>query len=74
MAGRHSPPDKTQTEGESLRKGWAILETINAEAVKDTDLYVFTNMTGVGNMEVNAFQRGISSQDDGESLGRHVFT
>ena len=37
--------------------GWEILDTINAEAVNDPDLYVFTNMTGVGNMEVNAFQR-----------------
>jgi trehalose synthase len=27
--------------------------------IKDPDLYVFTNMTGVGNMEVNAFQRGV---------------
>ena len=33
------------------------MERINAEALKDSDLYVFTNMTGVGNMEVNAFQR-----------------
>lgn len=40
-------------------EGWRILETINEQAVKDPDLYVFTNMTGVGNMEVNAFQRGV---------------
>jgi trehalose synthase len=39
-------------------QGWEILEKINNEALKDPDLYVFTNMTGVGNMEVNAFQRG----------------
>jgi trehalose synthase len=38
-------------------QGWEILEKINEEAAKDSDLYVFTNMTGVGNMEVNAFQR-----------------
>jgi trehalose synthase len=38
-------------------QGWEILEKINAEAANDPDLYVFTNMTGVGNMEVNAFQR-----------------
>jgi trehalose synthase len=38
-------------------QGWEILEKINAEALKDSDFYVFTNMTGVGNMEVNAFQR-----------------
>lgn len=39
-------------------ESWAILETINAEVAKDPDQYVFTNLTGVGNMEVNAFQRG----------------
>ncbi|MFQ5658575.1 MAG: glycosyltransferase [Candidatus Methylomirabilales bacterium] len=39
-------------------EGWALLEMVNEEAVKDPDLYVFTNLTGVGNMEVNAFQRG----------------
>ncbi len=38
-------------------QGWEILEKINAEALKDSDIHVFTNMTGVGNMEVNAFQR-----------------
>lgn len=39
-------------------EGWAILDKINQAASKDPDIYVFTNMTGVGNMEVNAFQRG----------------
>jgi trehalose synthase len=39
-------------------EGWRMLETINAESAKDRDMYVFTNLTGVGNMEVNAFQRG----------------
>ena len=39
-------------------EGWRMLETINAESAKDNDIYVFTNLTGVGNMEVNAFQRG----------------
>ncbi len=39
-------------------EGWSILETINKESVKDVDMYVFTNLTGVGNMEVNVFQRG----------------
>jgi len=38
-------------------QGWEILELINAQALNDPDLYVFTNLTGVGNMEVNAFQR-----------------
>ncbi len=39
-------------------EGWALLEAVNEEAARDEDLYVFTNLTGVGNMEVNAFQRG----------------
>ncbi len=39
-------------------EGWRMLETINQESAKDKDMYVFTNLTGVGNMEVNAFQRG----------------
>jgi trehalose synthase len=39
-------------------EGWDILNKINAEAATDPDIYVFTNLTGVGNMEVNAFQRG----------------
>lgn len=39
-------------------EGWGILETIEGEALKDPDLHVFTNLTGVGNMEVNVFQRG----------------
>jgi trehalose synthase len=38
-------------------EGWGVLDKINAEALTDPDLYVFTNMTGVGNMEVNVFQR-----------------
>lgn len=38
-------------------EGWGMLEQINAEAMTDPDLYVFSNMTGVGNMEVNVFQR-----------------
>ncbi len=39
-------------------EAWSILESINAEVERDPDLYVFSNLTGVGNMEVNAFQRG----------------
>lgn len=39
-------------------EGWGILDTINQFARKDPGIFVFTNMTGVGNMEVNAFQRG----------------
>jgi trehalose synthase len=30
---------------------------ISDEANKDPDVFVFSNLTGVGNMEVNAFQR-----------------
>lgn len=39
-------------------EGWTMFETINAAAAHDSDIYIFTNLTGVGNMEVNAFQRG----------------
>lgn len=39
-------------------EGWDILDKINREASADPNIYVFTNQTGVGNMEVNAFQRG----------------
>ena len=39
-------------------EGWRMRETINAESAKDNDIYVVTNLTGVGNMEVNVFQRG----------------
>lgn len=38
-------------------QGWSILESVNREAECDPDLFVFTNLTGAGNMEVNAFQR-----------------
>src|SRR6266436_9399310 len=38
-------------------QGWEILDKINAEAADDPDLHLFTNLTGVGSMEVNAFQR-----------------
>lgn len=41
-------------------EGWQILEKVNAEALKDSDLHIFTNLTGVGNMEVNVFQRAAS--------------
>ncbi len=40
-------------------EGWDILEKIQAEAVKNPNIFVLTNMTGFGNMEVNAFQRGV---------------
>lgn len=33
------------------------LRIVDAEAVKDVDIHVFTNMDGFGDVEVNAFQR-----------------
>ena len=36
--------------------GWELFTAVNEEANKDEDIYVFSNLTGVGNMEVNAFQ------------------
>jgi trehalose synthase len=38
-------------------EAWGILDKINAEATDDPDFHVFTNLTGIGGMEVNAFQR-----------------
>ena len=38
-------------------ESWDMHAAINAEAIKDDDMFVFSNLTGVGNMEVNAFQR-----------------
>lgn len=37
-------------------EGWQIYAAIHEEANKDPDISVFSNLTGVGNMEVNAFQ------------------
>ncbi len=39
-------------------EGWDLLERIEEEAATDPDLFVFTNLGGVGSMEVNLFQRG----------------
>jgi len=39
-------------------EGWSVLEQVNAIAATDSNILVLSNMTGVGNMEVNAFQRG----------------
>ncbi|MBI4269362.1 MAG: glycosyltransferase [Candidatus Rokubacteria bacterium] len=39
-------------------EGWAMLERVEEEATQDPDLFVFTNLAGVGSMEVNVFQRG----------------
>lgn len=38
-------------------EGWDIYEEIREEGDKDPNLHIFTNLTGVGNIEVNAFQR-----------------
>ena len=38
-------------------EGWEIYRDILAEASEDPLIHVFTNLTGVGNIEVNAFQR-----------------
>jgi trehalose synthase len=38
-------------------EGEQMLALVEEEAAKDPDVYVFTNLAGVGSMEVNAFQR-----------------
>lgn len=38
-------------------EAWDMHAAISDEANKDDDIFVFSNLTGVGNMEVNAFQR-----------------
>ena len=38
-------------------EGWDMHAALSAEANKDDDIFIFSNLTGVGNMEVNAFQR-----------------
>ncbi len=38
-------------------QGWRIYNRIAREAEPDDDLFCFTNLDGVGNLEVNAFQR-----------------
>jgi trehalose synthase len=37
-------------------EGWGMYAAIHTEADKDRDVHVFTNLTGVGSMQVNAFQ------------------
>jgi trehalose synthase len=39
-------------------EGWRLLDRVQEESAHDPDLFVFTNVAGVGNMEVNVFQRG----------------
>ncbi|TEU03320.1 MAG: glycosyltransferase [Dehalococcoidia bacterium] len=38
-------------------EGWELYAAIHNEADKYEDVHVFSNLNGVGNMEVNAFQR-----------------
>jgi trehalose synthase len=38
-------------------EGWQLLSQVEEVAATDDDVFVFTNLGGVGNMEVNAFQR-----------------
>jgi trehalose synthase len=38
-------------------EGWTIYDDIRDASADDPDVHVFTNLTGVGNIEVNAFQR-----------------
>ncbi len=38
-------------------EGWHMYEQIQAAAKDDPAIHIFTNLTGVGNVEVNAFQR-----------------
>jgi trehalose synthase len=38
-------------------EGWEIYHEIREAAKNDLDIHVFTNLTGVSNVEVNAFQR-----------------
>src|SRR5918999_513200 len=38
-------------------EGWEIYRQIQESARNDSQIHLFTNLTGVGNVEVNAFQR-----------------
>lgn len=38
-------------------EGWEVYHRIRAASRSDPEIHVFTNLTGVGNVEVNAFQR-----------------
>ena len=38
-------------------EGWEIYEQVRAASQSDPRIHIFTNLTGVGNVEVNAFQR-----------------
>ncbi|MGB0908921.1 MAG: glycosyltransferase [Nitrospirales bacterium] len=38
-------------------EGWTIMDRVEEEFAKDPDISIFTNLGGVGNAEVNMFQR-----------------
>lgn len=38
-------------------EGWEIYEQVSEHAAGDPQIHLYTNLTGVGNVEVNAFQR-----------------
>jgi trehalose synthase len=38
-------------------EGWEIYRKVVEESRNDADIHIFTNLVGVGNIEVNAFQR-----------------
>jgi trehalose synthase len=38
-------------------QGWDMYRAIHEETLNEPDIHVFTNLTGVGNIEVNALQR-----------------
>ena len=38
-------------------EGWEVYRSVNEAAEADPLIHVYTNLTGVGNVEVNAFQR-----------------
>ena len=48
MVGSFAPDDP---------EAWDMYAAISAEALKDDDIQIFSNLTGVGMMVVNAFQR-----------------
>lgn len=38
-------------------EGWDIYSALSEEIIKDDNMFILSNLSGVGNMEVNAFQR-----------------
>ncbi len=39
-------------------EGWVLMDQVEEASVNDPNIFVFTNLGGVGNAEVNMFQRG----------------